>query len=293
MSLPSSRTTRRWPSVSSLRWLAILLSLVGAAHAQEVGTVAAIDGSAEIGRSGTWSAATLGAAIEQGDALRTGRPGRVRVVFQDDSVINLGDDSHLIVDEQVFNPARGEGQSVIRLLAGKVSALVSDYYANKGSHYQVETVTAVAGVRGTDFVVKYDPRDEVTEIVGVSGRVEVHSANDLTGQGVFITAREITSIPQGELPTAPRRVSERLFRQYIEGMQFIGGGRAESLTAAHPVLAGAAVPKPDQAARLTAQQAGETTSEERHNERDVTSITKQSTGLVRGVGRLRILFPTH
>src|SRR5262245_43209414 len=71
----------------------LLTALAGAVWAQEVGTVAELDGGAEIGRGGTWTPANVGAAIQQGDKLRTKRPGRMRVVFQDDSVLTLSDNS--------------------------------------------------------------------------------------------------------------------------------------------------------------------------------------------------------
>lgn len=227
--------------------VAILMLLVPAAWAQEVGTVAAFDGTAEIGRGGAWTAAAIGGAVQQGDELRTGKPGRLRIVFQDDSVLALSDDSHVVVNEQVFDPSAGNTNSLMGLLRGKVNAIVSDYYHHAGAAYEIKTKTAVAGVRGTEFSMKYDPRDEVTEVVGITGVVSVHSVLDPSGPGVLITANETTTIAEGQLPTAPRRMNETIFRQQLQGIDFIGGGRAESLSASHPIVAGAAVPVPDRA----------------------------------------------
>ena len=226
----------------------MLLVLSRAAAAQEVGTIAALDGSGKIGRGDLWITATAGAAIQRGDELRTGQPGRMRIVFQDDTVLTVSDDSRVVVDEQVFNPNRGQTRSVLGLLQGKVSALVSEYYHRSGAVYEVRTATAVAGVRGTEFVVTYDPRDDRTEVAGLSGTVQVFSAFDRTGRGVFVTAQEVTTVARGRFPTAPQRLSDSLFRQYIEGMDFIGAGAAESLTVSSPLLAGQVVPKADTAA---------------------------------------------
>jgi hypothetical protein len=243
--------TRRLRVLLSLT--AVLLTLLArGAWAQEAGKVVEADGRVELGRGGVWTPATVGTGVEMGDELRTGRPGRARLVFQDDSVLALSDDSHLVIDEQLFDPSQGLFRSAIRVLGGKVRALVSDYYREPRAAYQIETPTAVSGVRGTEFVVVYEPRTAVTEIVGVSGRVEVHSVLDRAGREVFITAHEVTAVARGQYPTAPRRLDDTLFRQYLGGLEFIGAGHSESLTVNQPLLTGAAVPEAD---RLTAMPA--------------------------------------
>jgi len=215
--------------------------------AQEVGTVASIEGQAEIGRGGTWQPAAIGAAIHTGDELRTGSPGRLRIVFQDDSVVTVSDDSHLVIDQQVFDPNRGVARSLIELLRGKVRSLVGEYYHTVGNQYEVKTPTAVCGVRGTEFVTSYDAVTETTDVVGISGHVEVHSILDPTGPGVLITAHEATTVHRGSMPAPPRRVEETMFRQRLEGIQFVGGGRMESMVAGNPLRAGAAVAPPEHA----------------------------------------------
>ena len=226
--------------------LALLLCALPVA-AQEVGTVAEMDGTVDIGRGGTWTAAAIGAPVQQGDQLRTGKPGRLKVVFQDDSVLSVSEQSLVVVNEQVFDPATSKVKSYFDLIHGKLNSIVSDYYGRPGSNYQVKTATAVAGVRGTEFSVSYDPDDQVTEVLGFNGKVEVHSLLDPSGPGVIITANEATTVEKGQLPTPPRRYNETFFRQQLEGFNFIGGGRFESVTAGHPLVSGSTVPRPDRA----------------------------------------------
>lgn len=257
--------------------------------AQEVGTVAAIDGSGKIGRGDVWITATPGAAIQRGDELRTGRPGRMRIVFQDDTVLTVSDDSRVVVDEQVFDPNQGKSRSVLGLLEGRVSALVSEYYHRSGAVYEIRTATAVAGVRGTEFVVTYDPRDDRTEVAGLSGTVQVFSAFDRSGRGVFITAQEATTVTRGRSPTAPRRLSDSLFHQYIEGMDFIGAGAAESLTINNPLLAGRVAPKADRAAVAITGIAPQR-RQLLHEPRDVGGLLHSTPAVFGPGGKLRITF---
>jgi hypothetical protein len=222
----------------------------GASWAQPVGSVAGFEGDVQIGRAGVWRAAGLGDAINIADEIRTGRVGRLRLVFQDDSVFTVGDESHVIITEQLFDPDRSAFRTLIEVLSGRVRAVVSEYYGQPAALYQLRTRTAVTGVRGTDFIAVYDAIRAVTEVVGVSGRTEVQSVMDLVGHGVFVTAQELTVVASGKFPTQPVRLDEQPFRRYLRGLTFIGNGQAESTTIGEPVLMGNAVAPSEQALTL-------------------------------------------
>jgi hypothetical protein len=236
--------------VKALTVFAVLVAFSLPAAA-EVGTVAAVEGSAEIGRDGQWMAATTGAPILEKDDLRTGHPGHLKVVFQDDSVLTLSDDSHLTVDRQVFNPTNQEAESLIGLLKGKVHALVSDYYGRPGTRFEIKTGNAVGGVRGTEFLMSYDPDTDLTKVIGITGVVSVHSAVDPTAPGVLITASEVTTIVAGEQPSEPEKLDDKTFKQYLQGVDFISATGA-GLSTGHSIIAGTAVPQPEQAPAIVA-----------------------------------------
>lgn len=226
--------------------MVLVLAAVAGATAQEVGQVVAAEGSAEIVRGTVTSPAQAGMVIEKGDELRTGRPGRIRVMFQDQSVVTVSDDSRLTVDEQVFDPDSSSARSNLGLLKGKVSSIVSAYYNWSGSRYEVKTPTAVAGVRGTEFAVVYDDNLDTTEVLGFSGVVRVHSLADLEGPGVLVTARQVSTIGRGRQPSKPYQVEDLRFRQELEGLDFFGAGVGYHLALPDPLRAGN-VPAPDRA----------------------------------------------
>jgi hypothetical protein len=269
--------------------LAVLLS-AAAARAQEVGTIAALEGTGEIARGSTRLAAALGAAVHQGDELRTGNPGRVRIVFQDDSVLTVSDGSRVVVDEQVFNPSQGRSRSLFGLLQGKVSAVVSEYYHQPGSSYQIKTATAVAGVRGTEFVVVYDPRTQQTDVAGVNGYVEVRSLFERGGSGVMITAGELSTVARNAIPSAPQRLSKPMFRQYMEGVDFIGAGASESLTVNNALVAGQSVPPPDRAGETASSRASNRRARLFREPRDATGILEQPPSIFNSNGSLNVEF---
>jgi hypothetical protein len=230
--------------------LVVLLAIGAPAGAQEVATIADLDGQVELGRAGVWSPAAIGTAVFLDDALRTGRPGRVRITFREGSVLTMADGSEVTINEQVFEADRGWARSTLRLLRGKVRALVAEYYERPGSAFQIETATAVAGVRGSEFVIAYDPVTDSTDAVGVGGQVAINSVRDLVGHRVIITAHDLTVVRRGQFPTPVRRLDEPTFRQYIEGLEFVGGGRPESLTRRNSLLSGEDLPPQDRAMQV-------------------------------------------
>ncbi len=211
------------------------------ASATEVGTVAAAQGEARIERDGQVLAAEIGSPVAEGDVLVTGAEGKLRVVFQDDSVLILAENSRVTVDENVFDVHAGQARSLFGLLRGKVNAAVSEYYRRRGNAYEIRTQTAVAGVRGTEFAVRFDPATQLTEVIGIEGTVEVHSLRDPQSPAVLVTAREVTLVEESGLPTRPRRIDEHFLRDRLEGFDFISRGRPEGIVQLAAIASGAAV----------------------------------------------------
>jgi hypothetical protein len=227
----------------------VLMSFaVGRAHAQVVGSVAALEPNAQVGRDGGWGPLQLGDEIRMSDRVRTNESGRVKIAFGDGSVAIVSNNSDLFIDRHVYDPSQAGGSSLLELLKGKVRTIVSDYYSDAGE-YEVKTPNATAGVRGTDFIVAYDPVTEVTDVITASGRVYVRSLAATMAEAVMVTAGTETTIEQGKAPTEPQSVGDERFHQYMNDVEFIGRGRSESIGLNQPVLDGSAVPQPERADR--------------------------------------------
>lgn len=223
-----------------LLWIFALLALAGGgARAQtEVGTVAAVQGLLQLQRAGGTQTASVGVPIFVGDRLTTGAADRARIVFADDSVLDLGPDTQVVVDTLAFQPAGGKFESLLKLLKGTIRSLVSEYYREPNARYEVETPTAVIGVHGTEFIVRYNPAGEVTEVVGISGEVDVSGRLAVIGGGVKIGPQFLTQVKKGGFPTTPERLTDARFEQYLEMTENIGTGRRDGLNVLHPVVTG-------------------------------------------------------
>jgi len=121
-----------------------------------IATVQKVSGKAMVDRQGRTISAKIGLEIFQDDTLRTGPDGSIGVVFNDDTLLSLGPESILVIDEFVFAPRQGKFSIAIRMLKGTVaylSGLISKL-APESAH--IETPTSSIGIRGTKFVARVE-----------------------------------------------------------------------------------------------------------------------------------------
>jgi hypothetical protein len=138
----------------------ILLSISGEATSADpsstIATVEKVSGMATVVRQGRTISAKIGLEIYQNDTLRTGRNGSIGVAFSDDTLLSLGPESMLVIDEFVFAPRQGKFSIAVRMLKGTVayiSGLISKL-APESAH--IETPTSSIGIRGTKFVARVE-----------------------------------------------------------------------------------------------------------------------------------------
>ena len=223
----------------SMFLLVALVLCAGRAWAQsEAGTVAAVVGTLQIQRAATWQNGTVGAPIFVGDRLRTGTSDAAKIVFRDDSVLDVAPNSELTVDKQVFDDDARHFATLLRMVKGKVRAWVSEYYRQPHARYEVETPTGIAGVRGTEFIVVYDPNREVTDVVGLGGNVDVAGKLAVLGSGVQVGPRLLSRVEKGRFPTPPQPVSDTQVQQYLSGLEIVGTGRPDGLNVHHWAASG-------------------------------------------------------
>jgi hypothetical protein len=121
-----------------------------------IATVQRVSGIATVVRQGETISAKIGLDIYQNDTLRTGPGGSMGVVFNDDTLLSLGPESMLVIDEFVFAPRQGRFSIAIRMVKGTLayfSGLISKL-APESAH--IETPTASIGIRGTKFVARVE-----------------------------------------------------------------------------------------------------------------------------------------
>lgn len=158
--------------------------------AEKVGAVLIVKGSAVVrGADGQTQKVTGGMPIRTTDIIETQTDGEVQVQFDDGNQINVQSNSKLRVQQYDANPQKPDRRAILDLMHGKVRSKVKQKYDGQNSFYQIKTKAAVAGVRGTDFVVSYVISDKIeTRIETLEGKVVLSSADKK--QSVDVSAGE-------------------------------------------------------------------------------------------------------
>ena len=117
-----------------------------------VGTVVERKLPAEMKRAGTaaWEEVADGAEIRLGDSFKTGEGGRLKMIFDDKSILILAEKSRLEITRRIYDPSTRRRESLFKLYEGKVRAIVGELFG-ASSKFEIESPTAVAGAKGTDF----------------------------------------------------------------------------------------------------------------------------------------------
>jgi hypothetical protein len=137
-------------------YLALLFPVFAIASENPVAIIKASAGSGNIIRDGSTLEAKRGAELFQHDSLKTGADGSISIVFKDDTLISVGPNSELAINEFLYSPAEGKLSFITRLLKG-TSAYVSGIIGKLSPQsVRFETPVANIGIRGTKFAVKLE-----------------------------------------------------------------------------------------------------------------------------------------
>lgn len=115
-----------------------------------------------------WRKLRIGEKLQSGMAIRTEDNGRCDIQIGEDSVFRMKENSEIHLNELFRNIASGKSKTELELVIGKV--LLKPKELSDGESFQVNTPTAVAGVRGTKFSVESTPGKD-TRIAVLSGKV--------------------------------------------------------------------------------------------------------------------------
>ncbi len=143
-------------------------------RAKKVGKVTDVRGRAEIRRFGQVGGLNVEELmpVHQNDVLETGPRGRIKILFADDSVLTVGEETRLKVSRYAYRKKEKKRRSIFNLFKGRVRALVSRFIASRSNRFEIHTPTAVAGVRGTDLEVEFDELKNISRCFLFSGLAE-------------------------------------------------------------------------------------------------------------------------
>jgi hypothetical protein len=138
-----------------MKWMAVLLLVPGLAWAN-VGTITDQAGpAAEIVRQKNSIEAGKGSGIQMNDTVSTNKT-RLGITFEDNTKVQLTEQSRLVIDDFVYDPRKGTGRMAINVAMGTVRMASGATAKNSRENVSIKTPTATISVRGTDFTMTVD-----------------------------------------------------------------------------------------------------------------------------------------
>lgn len=143
------------------------------AEAQSVhGVLRVVKGDVQIksAKTGQTARARMGEKVFPKDTVITAKDSRAKIVMVDNNEINVSPESQIEIQNYEYDPASGKKDVLLNVIYGKVRSKVEQKYDGKSSKFQIKTPSAVAGVRGTDFLTGF--QGGVTNVVTFEGKVD-------------------------------------------------------------------------------------------------------------------------
>ncbi len=156
---------------------------------EPVGTVQDLAGKATVQHAnGISEPIKAGQPIYADDVIQTGPGGTVGVIFSDNTVLSIGTNSRMVVDEFAYDPSNNDGNMGVSFLKGAFSFVSGKIAKNDYNDVVLKVPFGAIGIRGTEFVVDIDTNG-VTTISVLEGSVATiaEDAEVLLQMGQFVT----------------------------------------------------------------------------------------------------------
>lgn len=190
---------KRRTALASVGATAIAAALPASAQLPRIGRVRRAMGQLLAVRGSALVRLAAGDEVFADDILRTDAAGKALIACEGGLEITIGPDTELAL-RRFAADGSGRLNAFFGLLRG-IARLVGGLVA--GSAVEVDTRTAVASVRATEWIV--ESADKGTAVLALSGRVEVRA---LVGGTVELGPGEGTDVAPGGAPRQPARWGE-------------------------------------------------------------------------------------
>ena len=153
--------------------------------------------------NGYWAKIDL--PLYKGDTIVTQNKSRINLMMNDKSIITLSSNTKLVINKSIYNKKEKHRSSFLGLTLGKARFLVTKLLSFKRSEFRVKTVTAVCGVRGSEFIIV--ATDKLTEVTALEDtELSVMSLATPDEPPLIVTDFERTGVALGEPPYEPELV---------------------------------------------------------------------------------------
>jgi len=149
------------------QWLipTIILLSISEISCAAIGTVTEqINTPPSIQRKAQTLTGAKGTGVEMNDAVRTAQ-GKVGITFEDNTKVQVNENSKLVIDDFVYDPKKGSGKLALNMALGTVRYASGQIAKTNPQNVGINTPSATVSVRGTDFTATVDELGRSTFIL--------------------------------------------------------------------------------------------------------------------------------
>ena len=106
-----------------------------------------------------------GSKIFYGDTIISEAQSNAQILFLDQTVLTLGEDTELTIDEFIYDPNSHDGSFVSNVKSGTVKFITGQISNKNPDNLEVKIPSGTLGARGTEFVVLSESNDKSTVVL--------------------------------------------------------------------------------------------------------------------------------
>lgn len=186
--------------------------------AAEYGVFMVVKGKVKLESRNSVTDVKVGSKVQVGDIVITEKDSRAKIVMSDRNIINVSADTKFKIEKYTNN--KNDKNVNINLIEGKIRNNVEQSYDNKNTKFEVRTATAVAGVRGTQFITSFDRKTRATEVITLKGQVafqKIENSGASRTEPIIVNKGEKSEVKENATsPAPPVKVPEQEIKQ-IDG----------------------------------------------------------------------------
>tara|TARA_B100000965_G_scaffold283772_1_gene241689 strand:- start:597 stop:1172 length:576 start_codon:yes stop_codon:yes gene_type:complete len=106
-----------------------------------------------------------GSKIYFGDTVKVKKQSNAQVLLLDETILTVGEDSEVKIDEFIYDPQSKSGKIVSNILSGTVKVMTGHISKNNPEDLEIKIPTGTLGTRGTEFVVIAESKNKSTVVL--------------------------------------------------------------------------------------------------------------------------------
>ena len=106
-----------------------------------------------------------GSKIFFGDTIISNQNSNAQILFLDQTILTLGEDTELTIDEFIYDPNSHDGSFVSNVKSGTVKFITGQISKKNPENLEVKFPSGTLGARGTEFVVLAENKNESTVVL--------------------------------------------------------------------------------------------------------------------------------